>query len=223
MKKVLLLAIGAIIILSVSVNGQNSDQPAGIKKKADQSKLYNEVFAGYGIGSLYIFIDKVNHSYSGYPSTESYNASTTDASSAGTFMMGYNRMLNRVVMIGFSASYFNVNYSTKYSADEYSPGYVGTVDYNDNLLNGMAKFTFNYVNKPMVRVYSSVGLGITVDISTAQGRNAGDLKQTAKKILPSGQLTFMGVRFGREIGGFCEFGFLTNSIISAGINYQFGD
>ena len=226
MKKNFLLSIVLTIILSVSISAQVIEQPPATNNKVDQSKLYNDVYLSYGIGSLYIFTGKVSHSYSQYSNAGYYgNSSTTDASSFGTFMIGYNRMINHVIMIGFSLSYLNVNYSTNYDSTSYYQGYdyAGRVDYNDNLFNGMAKITFNYVNKPLVRVYSGFGLGITVDLSSAMGNNASDVKQTAKKIIPAGQLTFLGVRFGRTLGGFCEFGIGTNSIIAAGINYQFGD
>jgi hypothetical protein len=226
MKKMQIIFLVLAVIYSVSLLGQNSDQPPVKNKKPDQSKLYNEVFAGYGIGSIYLFTGKVNHTYNTYPCDNNYygNYSTTDASSPGMFMVGYNRMINRVIMIGFTGSYINLNYSRTYTYSEYnSSNYFGTVNYNDNLLNGMAKLTFNYVNKPKVRVYSGFSMGITVDLSNAQGKSSGDQLETAKKIIPAGQITFMGIRFGRAIGGFCEFGIGTNSIIAAGLNYQFGD
>lgn len=215
MKKILLLSLAPIIFLSISLSGQNNS------KKPDQSQLPNDLFVGYGIGSLLIFTGTINHSYDIY--TESYNYKESDIQSAGTLMIGYNRMINKVIMIGFTGSYLNLHYTRNYPVDEYNNVYEGTVNFNDNLLNGMAKVTFNYVNKPMVRVYSGIGMGITIDLSNAQGTKAGDELEKAKKILPSGQLTFMGVRFGRTFGGFCEFGFGTNSIINAGLNYQFAD
>ena len=221
MKKNLFLFISSIIFFSVSVIGQNTEQLSQSTGKLDQSKLYNEFFASYGIGSMYIFSGTVDHSYSTYSS--SYSSTSTDVRSAGSFLIGYNRMINRVVMIGFTASFMNLNYSRTFRSYEYYDGYVGTINYNDNVLSGIAKVTFNYVNKPMVRVYSGIAFGISVDLSNAQGTKSGDTKEKDKKIFPAGQLTFMGVRFGRALGGFCEFGMGTNPIISAGISYQFGD
>jgi opacity protein-like surface antigen len=221
MKKNVLFTLGLIIMTSITLHSQNIEKPPVTKKKADQSKLYNEVYAGYGLGTLYLFTGTVNHSYPAYDND--YNSTTTDVSSPGAFLLGFNRMINRVVMVGFEMSYMNLSYSRTSYPYDYQTGYIGTVNYNDNLLSGMAKVTFNYVNKPMVRVYSGFGMGITVDLSNAQGTKAGDVEETAKKILPSGQLTFMGVRFGRAFGGFCEFGIGTNAIVSAGLSYQFGD
>jgi hypothetical protein len=200
--------------------GQNSDREAVKSIKKDQSKLFNEVYFSYGIGSIYLFSSEINHNYDLYNSY--YNNDRTDIYSPGAFMVGYNRMLNRVIMIGFEASYMNCNYKRTYYNNE-NPSENRTATFNDNLLSGIAKFTFNYVNKPIVRVYSSVGMGITVDLSNAQKDETGSVEETARKILFAGQLTFMGVRFGRAFGGFVEFGIGTNAILTGGLNYQFGD
>jgi hypothetical protein len=199
--------------------GQKTGQDVVKSTKKDQSKLYNDVNIAYGIGSLYIFTSNVNHSY---PTYDTYSSNRTDINSMGSFMIGYNRMLTKTIMIGFVASYINCTYKRTYYNYEGSSN-IGSASFNDNLLNGIARITFNYVNKPVVRVYSSFGMGITVDISNAQGDQAGAVEETDRKILPAGQITFMGVRFGRSFGGFVEFGIGTNAIITGGLNYQFGD
>lgn len=188
-------------------------------QKTDQSTLYNDVNIAYGIGTIYLFTSEVNHSYDSYDSY--YTSQRTDINSPGTIMIGYNRMMNKIIMMGFVASYINCNYKRTYKDNNGSP--LGEATFNDNLLSGIAKVTFNYVNKPIVRVYSSIGMGITVDLSKVQGDLPASVDETDRRILFAGQVTFMGVRFGRAFGGFCEFGFGTNSIITAGFNYQFGD
>jgi hypothetical protein len=211
MKKIFISTLILSLILSL----------AGFSQKTDQSTLFNDVNISYGIGTIYLFTNEVNHNYDTYPPYSSYNdTKMTQISSPGTFMIGYNRMMNRIIMIGFVASYMNTNYKITYKNNGLL---VGEATYNDNLLSGIAKITFNYVNKPIVRVYSSAGMGITVDLSKVQGELPETVEETERKILFAGQITFMGVRFGRAFGGFCEFGFGTNSIITAGFNYQFGD
>jgi hypothetical protein len=217
MKKIFTSVLILSMIVSLTTYSQNIEQNAPKSGKKDQSKLYNDVNISYGIGSLYIFTGDVNHSYN-YDNYY-YTSDKTDIKSFGAVSIGYNRMVSKVVMIGFIASYINVNYSR--TVTNYEGGDQGVATYNDNLLNGIARVTFNYVNKPSVRVYSGAGMGITVDLSNMTAPGLG--KETERKILPAGQLTFMGVRFGRAFGGFCEFGIGTNSIISAGLNYQFGD
>ena len=219
MKKILTFGFFISIVFSLTAVSQNIEQNAPNSTKKDQSKLFNDINIAYGIGTLYIFTGDVNHNYDyNYNGYYSYG-DNSDVKSIGAISIGYNRMVSRVVMVGFVASYFNVNYTRVITS--YEGGYQGVATYNDNLLNGIARITFNYVNKPSVRVYSGAGMGITVDLSNMT--IPGQEKETEKKILPAGQLTFMGVRFGRAFGGFCEFGIGTNSIISAGLNYQFGD
>ena len=207
MKKIFILVFALSMFPFLVSTGQNSDQEAVKSNKKDQSKLYNDVNIAYGVGSLYLFTGEVNHSYS-YANSY-YPGSLSDVNSVGAILIGYNRMVSKVVMVGFVASYLNVNYTGKITS--YEGGYQGIANYNDNLFNGIARVTFNYVNKPTVRVYSGIGMGITVDLSNME--SPGNDKQTDRKILPAGQITFMGVRFGRAFGGFCEFGIGTNSFI----------
>jgi len=220
MKKILILGFALSVFPFLASFGQQSDQDVVRSVKKDQSVLFNDVYFSYGLGTLYLFTSEVDHNYDLYDTY--YSTDRTDIYSAGTFMIGYNRMLNKVIMIGFVASYMNCNYKRTYYDYENSSD-IGTATFNDNLLSGIAKFTFNYVNKPIVRVYSSVGMGITVDLSKAQKDIPGSVEETARKILFAGQVTFMGVRFGRAFGGFVEFGIGTNAIITGGLNYQFGD
>jgi hypothetical protein len=220
MKKIFILVFALSMFPFLASFGQNPGQEAVKSTKKDQSKLFNEVYFSYGIGSIYLFTSEINHNYDLYDSY--YSNDRTDINSPGAFMIGYNRMLNKVIMIGFTASYMNCNYKRTYYNYE-NTSQVGTATFNDNLLSGIAKFSFNYVNKPIIRVYSSVGMGITVDLSKAQKDAPGSVEETARKILFAGQITFMGVRFGRAFGGFVEFGIGTNAILTGGLNYQFGD
>ena len=220
MKKILIIGFTLCLLPFLTSFGQKPEQEVENSTKKDQSILFNEVYFSYGIGTLYLFTSEVGHNYEMDDSY--YYSDRTEIKSAGTFMLGYNRMLNKVIMMGFVASYMNCNYKKSYS-DYGNSSDMGTATFNDNLLSGIAKFTFNYVNKPIVRIYSSVGMGITVDLSKARKDLPGSVEETARKILFAGQVTFMGVRFGRAFGGFMEFRIGTNSIISAGLNYQFGD
>jgi hypothetical protein len=218
MKKLIILCFALSMFSFLVSYSQETEQNVVKSTKKDQSKLYNDVNISYGIGTIYLFTSEVNHNYYSY---DSYNSKQTDINSPGTLMIGYNRMLNKIIMIGFVASYIKCSYKRTYT--DYNGTHEGEATFNDNLLSGMAKLTFNYVNKPVVRVYSSAGLGITVDLSKVQGELPQNIEETDRKLLFCGQLTFMGVRFGRSFGGFCEFGFGTNGIITAGLNYQFGD
>jgi hypothetical protein len=204
-----------------------SNRPA----KNNQGTFENEVYGGYGAGSIYYFINRLSHS-SGYPTEmSSYdngylnNQQFSNPTSPGNFFIGYGRSLNHVISMGFMFSYQQFNY--KGTAQHYIYDYSGTfVDttYNitsdDRLLTGVARVQFTYVNKPFIRMYSGIGIGITVDF--AKG-SIGNNKVSEQKLMPAGQLTLMGLRFGRAFGGFFEFGFGSYGIINAGISYKFKD
>jgi opacity protein-like surface antigen len=208
MKTVLLLIVCYLAVSFTAVVAQNSEKPA---PKADQSAMQNDVYLGYGAGGLFYWTGRMKHS-SDYPSEEGYQT-FTNPSSIGAVLLGYNRSLNNVVGLGFMFGFQDFHYTGTTSQG------VGT-EYNDILLSGMARILFSYVNKPSVRLYSGIGLGITVNFGTATG-SSQDF--TDRKLWPGGQLTFMGIRFGRALGGFFEFGFGTIGIVNAGISYKFSD
>ena len=70
---------------------------------------------------------------------------------------------------------------------------------------------FNYLSKPYVKLYSSVGLG--VGYSAFRGE---------RELLPAFQTSFFGVSFGREFFGYCELGigYLYKGCM-VGIGYRF--
>lgn len=218
MKKIFthLLILFFILMVPLSIIAQEA-KPG---KKLNQSTLQNEVYVSYGLGSLYIFTNGISHSYD-YP----YNyleATPKNVNSWGTVGFGYNRMLNRIVMIGFEASYLNCNYTRKQSSNYGNDTtFPSSAKYNENILNGIAKLTLNYINKPSLRIYSSFGIGISILFGNASA--TGYEIENARKILPAGQLTMLGVRFGRSLGGFFEFGFGSNAIITGGISFQLKD
>jgi hypothetical protein len=212
MKTILLLTICFIALSIPAVVAQNQDQPT---PKQDQAELQNEVYLGYGAGGLFYWTGNMAHS-SDYPSEQSAQT-FTDPSSAGALYLGYSRSLNKVVSLGFLFGYQNFSY-TGTSTSASTAGLI--TEYNDILLSGMARVLFSYVHKPSVRLYSGIGLGITVNFGKATQPNK---EFTDRKLWPGGQLTFMGLRFGRALGGFFEFGFGTIGIINAGISYKFSD
>jgi len=205
-----------VSVTSVNIFGQDTKT---ITRK-NQSTLQNEIYASYGLGSVYIFTNGIIHNYD---SPYSYfNGIPKNIQSFGTISFGYNRMLNRILMIGFGGSFLNCNYVRKRSS------YYGTdttlassATFNENILNGAAKLTLNYYNKQSLRIYSSFAFGISIIFGSVS--TAGHDMDYERKILPAGQLTMLGIRFGRAFGGFFEFGFGSNAIITGGLSFQLKD
>ena len=205
--KGILLTIG-LTVLSLTAFSQ----------KTSQTDLPNEFYAGYGAGSLFYFTGLSNQSHH---HMYSYG-SDTYLRSAGTFLLGYTRNLNRVVSMGVIFSYMPANSDfTDYSYDKPGNGSNEiTGSASDNILGAITRITFSYVSKPAFRIYSGIAIGVTVDCGTVT-YNGNTVSR--RKLYPAGEITLFGVRFGRALGGFVEMGFGTNGIITAGISYKIND
>lgn len=208
MKTILLLIICTFLICIPVLLAQSQEKPT---PKQGQTVLFNDLYLGYGAGGLFYWTGRMSHS-NDYPS-ETGPQTFTEPSSAGNVFMGYSRTLNRVASVGFLFGFQEFTYTGT------GPQAVHT-DYSDVLLSGLARITFCYLNKPAIRMYSGVGVGITVNFGKA---TQTDKEFTDRKIWPGGQMTLMGLRFGRAFGGFFEFGFGTIGIVNAGLSYKFSD
>jgi hypothetical protein len=216
MKKIIVF-LGFCMALSAS--GQTAGQPEGKKSRhLKQNELPNEVSLGYGYGSLFMTNPYVSHSFEGYPTIDNQK----DGYTIGALTIGYNRGLTRVLTFGFTGSYMNLYYDGNYTSSDGTYTIYRAYIY-DNIFSGIAVITFNYVNRPVVRLYSAVGLGVAIAFSTVTGTGPESVKVTKRQLLPGWQLTLIGIRVGHSLGGFAEIGVGTNATLSAGISYKFGD
>ena len=192
-----------LILLSGISFSQGTEATAKTTTKNSQATLYNDVYAGYGALSVYYFTGNFNHTFN-----LSYSSNQSDPQSVGSFFIGYARSLNKVVSTGFMFGY--QNFQTKGNGHVGSTGSIVPVTVNDNLIMGMARVTFCYLNKPYIRMYSGVGIGLTIDFGKA---TVNGEQTTERKLWPGGELTLMGLRVGSAFGGFLEFGFGSYGIV----------
>jgi hypothetical protein len=196
--------------------GLMSFSVSAISQKTSQAELPNEVYAGYGAGSVFYFT-RVSQAHNGMSSS-----SHDYLQSAGTFFLGYTRNFNRVVSMGVLFSYMpsSTDLTSNYIYENNGYGSSTTGSATDDLLGAITRITFSYVNKPVFRIYSGVAIGVTVDLGKTTINGQTD---KTRKLIPAGQLTMFGVRFGRALGGFIEMGIGTQGIINAGITYKIRD
>jgi hypothetical protein len=224
MKK-LVFIVFLLMICSFSF-AQSTETTAKASVKGGQMVLYNDFYAGYGGLSIFYFTGRMNHSSDyptesgGYSYSYNYTKTFTEPESAGTFYLGYARSLNRVVSMGFMFGFQNFNYTGKGKLTNNGVDSALVITQDDRLLTGTARVTFCYLNKPSVRMYSGIGIGLTIDFGKAVVNGE---KTTERKLWPGGQLTLVGLRFGRALGGFVEFGFGSYGILNAGLSYKFSD
>ena len=80
-------------------------------------------------------------------------------------------------------------------------------------LHVLPQARFNWLNRNLVRMYSSIGIGAMTGM---------DLESDEFLIAPSAQINPVGIEIGRKLFGFCEAGFGTMySGAMAGIGYRF--
>jgi hypothetical protein len=217
MKKIFPLIMVVTLMCSSSF-AQKSETTASSSTKHSQTTLYNEVYAGYGGLSIFYFTGRMKHS-GDFPTEYISNSKFTEPQSVGNFFIGYSRSLNSVVSIGMKFGYQSFTYSGT-GLYPYSPDSAMSLVAYDRLVTGIARVTFCYLNKPAVRIYSGIGIGLTIDFGKV---TVNGFTTSERKLWPGGELTLMGLRFGRAFGGFVEFGFGSYGIVDAGLSYKFSD
>ena len=84
-----------------------------------------------------------------------------------------------------------------------------------NYYTFMGRVDFNYVRTRLLRMYSGVALGIFH--ASESGESVEDNTLTKGAL----QVNAFGLRVGKQLAGYLEFGFGFNGIIAAGIAYEF--
>ncbi len=226
MKKVSLILM--VFMLTGLTTFSQKAETKNEDSRTSQATLYNDFYGGYGALSIFYFTGRMKHK-SEYP-TESggysvdginySNKKFTEPQSVGNFYIGYARSLNRVVSVGFKFGYQEFHYRGTAQHSENGTNAFVPITATDQLISGIAKVTFCYLNASSVRLYSGFGLGLTIDFGKA---TIDGQEFTERKLWPGGELTLMGLRFGRTFGGFLEFGFGSYGILNAGLSYKFAD
>ncbi|MCX6282230.1 MAG: hypothetical protein NTU51_09745 [Bacteroidetes bacterium] len=188
------------LLFAASILFAQTEQ-AVTKGKTHQKDLLNEVYASYGMGSLYYYIN----------SNSGGNWSFTGI---GTFIVGYTRSMNKLIGVGFELAYTPMSAKYLYNSSETK---------NYNYIQALARIKFQYLNKPIFAMYSGVAIGVAMDYYSETIQSGGSTVTSSKQeLVPAAQLTLLGFRVGRG-GAFCgEFGIGTVSILNLGVSVKFG-
>ena len=205
MKRTLLCLACAGIILHISA------------QEVQESQIFmpkHEVYAGFGLlndnqilaMATDIFSTIVTLGYLVQPG--SYKAFTPFA--------GYRYWFTKRFVLGGTFAY-DVNSVKVYNADHRDQ----MREINRYYMTFAVEPTFNYVCQPSWQLYGSFGLGLTIvhfaDAVFDDGRKANVSRVPYVNV----HATPVGVRFGKEFGGFVEIGYGYKGILNAGINYRF--
>lgn len=124
-------------------------------------------------------------------------------------IVSYTQELKRWLALNFTISYYNAHQKifdsrTDKVSNKYSQHNFAFIP--------MVRFT--YLNHPIVRVYSAIGIGITC-------KRAGWTNDRTTENYISGHLTGLGVSVGKNIFGMFEFGVGEKGFINIGTGYRF--
>ncbi len=178
--------------------------PVGLAKEKEQTFKRREISVSIGGPSLWPLFEGLGYDdYRPYGMLESlYGKKYGDERYTPSFTVSYNY---------FAKKWLSFNTRLTYSA-AYNYVYTGVdsrVDYLDvsPAVSVTEMVQFTYLNKEKVRLYSSLGGGVSV--------YGGGL-------LPSLQFTLFGVSFGKKVFGFVEYGSGTSYLfLNGGIGYRF--
>ena len=108
------------------------------------------------------------------------------------------------------------NYSTTYNI--YEQKIAGS--YGSTFLSITPTIRFDWLRTKWVKMYSSLGLGVNMQIDKVI-TNAGSNKYYDSFVLPSYEVTMIGLAVGRTVYGFVDFGMSSNSLSIIGVGYRF--
>lgn len=194
MKQQLLLSLVVICFVS-QLNAQNNEIRAnlGLLTTAD-------------IGSIFEDLLVRTITIGGY--------STDDATSLGAIGLEYWHSPSDRLKIGGLLSLQKIDKEVFFTGNK-----VG--DITDNYYTILPQISYEYVQANWIRLYSGVGLGLTI---WEQQLKSDDPKLTdgkASDVLFNFHLNAIGARVGNTFGASLELGFGAKGIINAGLSYRF--
>ncbi|MCQ9639342.1 hypothetical protein MP478_08040 [Chryseobacterium sp. WG14] len=158
-----------------------------------QMKGSSEIKIAYGLGTTTDFINAFSSIFTlGYGPYEKRNS--------GAFILGYNYTIQDKWVIGTDFLYQQI-----------------TREYPDHVLQKSHNYTvavksdYNYISKPKFRMYSGVGLGLTMEKSRNPSESISHFNF---------HLTGLGIRLGGRLGVNAEVGFGYKGIGNVGFAYS---
>ncbi len=127
----------------------------------------------------------------------------------GAFSFQYQYRVSKVISIGglfsFNPGVSEIRFNKKTSLQ--MANYFMTL---------MPRVDFTYVNKGIFSMYSGFAIGVTYAILKINYSDQTDVVTTGWTL--GMQLNFIGIRIGKDIGGFAEFGFGSQGLVNFGIS-----
>ena len=196
MKKSLTLVFaGLLAIISLTVKGQ--DKPAG----------KNVLSAGYGVLSSAELADEFPNMLDRILGVDSVKSAT--GPNYGTLSFGYQRILGKVLSLGVTASVNPILSDLTFKK--------GTTATSSTLvISLMPKLVATYAHHGVFSAYSAIAVGVAYWNKSTSYANGKNEKTTNWRV--GYQVSLIGVRLGKDVGGFLELGYGYEGLLRIGLS-----
>ena len=209
MKKVLLCLASIGMILNISAQ----ESP-----KAEMSFPKHEIYAGLGMLNDNQMIAMLSDIV-GAVVTVGYLV-RPDSYRVYTPFFGYRCQFAKHFSLGAIVA-FDANSVKVYNGTNISDPAVSMRKVNRRYMTFAVEPTFNYMCRPSLQLYGYVGLGGTVVSFSNTKFDDGTSTNVSRLPFINAHITPIGIRFGKALGGFAEFGYGYKGILNVGISCRF--
>ena len=199
--RAIILFVGLIVTLQLSA------------QSVEQNYQHHDVMLSYGLFPIDQFLSVESAMLNKQFPEKRYVRDHYTGS--GTVSLAYRRITkNERLLWGFAMG-FNQSRATLYNVGNE----VGTLA--RQFISIAVDVEYRYINRGIVQLYSGAGVGyqigtekLTAPIDSGMSDASGEINRMAW------QANVMGIRIGKSIGGFAEFGFGYKGIINLGLSLQ---
>lgn len=175
-----------------------------------QSKQELSLF--YGVLALPELSPVFNNAFAGSLLVPVSENGSISATSFGQIGVGFRNYIVPKLPIGGVLSYSQATVTVSEPA-------AASSTYTVHYINLLGRADYRYVIEPYYQFYSGLAAGVA--LNTYSTPFALDEGATGNRLIFAFQLTVVGFRFGKKLGGFAELGFGHLGLVNAGMSFRF--
>lgn len=137
----------------------------------------------------------------------------SDVSGSGSICAGYHRYLGKIVAIGFSATIDAIRHAIEFDKET-------SFRSSATVVSIMPAINFHYIRTKLFSVYGGGSAGVAAWIYKTDYTD-NSLNASGVKWMFAYQLTLIGMRVGKDVGGFIEMGCGYQGMLKAGLSLKF--
>lgn len=204
MKRILILVCLSLITLHLAAQSEGIGPRhemrfgVGVLPEASSNLTAYDIDRDCGVGAEY---DRTHLSVGNLYKTPSLNFS-------------YTGRLTRWWELGFVVSYHTAYTQTFNNDSNKKVGY-----YADHYVHLMPTVRFVWFERNLVRMYSSLGVGLGALVGCAKPNRSASAKRECF-VVANYEVVGLGISVGRRVFGFAEFGVATRGFINVGVGYR---